>query len=751
MVSVSEESGNGGTFPRQEASNNSTDFPDNNTSYSYRGGFSTSIVDSLFALHGHSDCCALTCCGILLYDRNTFLLTGKRPSWKGRFLGGAVLLAIIVCFVAFAAVSSSSADAVDSNNPEGYDDQADQYTSSPESTEEPDSSRHPTVQDNQTVHGIWSLLMGLLAGLLFYFLYMLAYHRFYARRFLMARMYDERVCSSTASDERQSPSSRTATTTTRLVATPAHADLGEFLKLQEPSIRSATSICGCIPKDAILIVDPSATTNDDDAIDRRKEPDCGSDFCHWIWKALNCLCCGACCGCWCQCLGLCATAQEDRELQRMLPREKFLLDYITFQPFEEYAPKLNALRETKDNNMLKHMEALSQLSKLLVRVLLLFLGCMTVIAFTGVDPSFQPVHLAVVALVLFQAFVIVYFVHWQFYRFDLSLDAVIKYFASGFILCTANAFVYEMLVSTALGAGSSILRLLIALIALMVGRAEEDGGILSGNSESIAASDDIAVNTSDDGSAGQSAPIWLLVLAAFLNAFLVAALVEEVSKYFGFWMVEHPDLLLESDSKDQAGSASQSVTQSAVPSEQRTLRSVGAGITIAMVTTAVGFACCENFMYVFFYTKPSNPTTEITTLIARSIFPVHPLAAAIQSIGVCRRDIEKDSSMRFGKIIFPALVLHGSFDFALMFLELLNRQSSGDNSGNSGTEVGESVDDLDSQDGGAFRSQLPGLVSSVCIVVVGIVYYVIRAIAQRRRLVGLDNSRQGSGEYEQLL
>ena len=649
------------------------------------------------------------------------------------------MLAIVISFVAFAGVSSSSANANDSNDPEGADDdQADQYTSSSESTEQPDNSRH-----------VVSLLLGLLAGLLFYFLYMLAYHRFYARRLLVARMYDERVCSATASDERQPPDNSTATSTTPLVAAPAHADLGEFMKLQEPSIRSATSICGCIPKDAILVVDPSATGNHSDAINRKKEPACGTDFCHWIWKALNCLCCGACCGCWCQCLGLCATAQEDRELQRMLPREKILLDYITFQPFEEYAPKLNNLRETKVNNMLKHMEALSQLSKLLVRVLLLFLGCLTVIAFTGVDPSFQPVHLAVVVLILFQAFIIVYFVHWQFHRFDLSLDAVIKYFASGFILCTTNAFVYEMLVSTALGAGSSILRFVIAFITLMVGRAEEGGGGLSGNSESVAAGDDIAANASDDGSAGQMAPVWLLALAAFLNAFLVAALVEEVSKYFGFWMVEHPDLLLEPVRKEEAETTSQSATQSTAPLEQRTLRSVGAGITIAMVTTAVGFACCENFMYVFFYTKPSNPTTEISTLIARSIFPVHPLAAAIQSIGVCRRDIEKDASMGFGKIIFPALVLHGSFDFALMFLELLNRRASG---GNGGTESdGESVDDLDSQDVGAFRSQMPGLVSSVCIVLVGIVYYIIRAIAQRRRLVGLDNSRQGSDEYEQLL
>ena len=47
-----------------------------------------------------------------------------------------------------------------------------------------------------------------------------------------------------------------------------------------------------------------------------------------------------------------------------------------------------------------------------------------------------------------QAFLIVFFVHWVWYRFDLSPDAVIKYFACiGFIITTSTALCFELLES----------------------------------------------------------------------------------------------------------------------------------------------------------------------------------------------------------------------------------------------------------------------------------------------------------------
>lgn len=53
-----------------------------------------------------------------------------------------------------------------------------------------------------------------------------------------------------------------------------------------------------------------------------------------------------------------------------------------------------------------------------------------------------------------------------------------------------------------------------------------------------------------------------------------------------------------------AGSASSNIISSTVSTLfNRSLNSYGNGITIAMVTVAMGFACCENLIYIFIYTQ----------------------------------------------------------------------------------------------------------------------------------------------------
>ena len=77
------------------------------------------------------------------------------------------------------------------------------------------------------------------------------------------------------------------------------------------------------------------------------------------------------------------------------------------------------------------------------------------------------------------------------------------------------------------------------------------------------------------------------------------------------------------------------------------------------------------------YTPPGIQS-EIATLDARSIVPLHPLVAAIQSIGVlCYRELEMRTTSNAnantmlymgGLILFPAWVIHGLFDFVLFVL-----------------------------------------------------------------------------------
>jgi len=61
----------------------------------------------------------------------------------------------------------------------------------------------------------------------------------------------------------------------------------------------------------------------------------------------------------------------------------------------------------------------------------------------------------------------------------------------------------------------------------------------------------------------------------------------------------------------------------------------------------------------------------LVILLFRSIFPIHALSAAMQSINMIRKFIEDKEeygrrNIGIGKIIFPAVLLHGTFDAILL-------------------------------------------------------------------------------------
>jgi len=80
-------------------------------------------------------------------------------------------------------------------------------------------------------------------------------------------------------------------------------------------------------------------------------------------------------------------------------------------------------------------------------------------------------------------------------------------------------------------------------------------------------------------------------------------------------------------------------------------------------------ACAENFIYVFFRVG-LNARDQSLTLLLRSIFPIHALCAAMQSVGVIKKYIEGRQNIGVGKIIIPAILLHGSFDAVLLVVNL---------------------------------------------------------------------------------
>lgn len=139
---------------------------------------------------------------------------------------------------------------------------------------------------------------------------------------------------------------------------------------------------------------------------------------------------------------------------------------------------------------------------------------------------------------------------------------------------------------------------------------------------------------------------------------------------------------------------------------------------------------------MFGYTPSQSLGVEIETLIARSIFPVHPLCAAIQSIGVCKRDLEGQRGVGLGRIITPAILLHGSFDFVLMVAAYLQQVRNI----KEGNDDDSDIPKEDDSDAVMTAEDIPTLVFSFGMVAVGYIYYVWQSRAQTKRLIAIDRT-----------
>ena len=226
----------------------------------------------------------------------------------------------------------------------------------------------------------------------------------------------------------------------------------------------------------------------------------------------------------------------------------------------------------------------------------------------------------------------------------------------------------------------------------------------------------------------------------------MTGLVEELCKYFGFVMVDHPDFCSEYElakskqtistqiSRSRSGESEGDVshmteqTPEAVavldPSMQkRSLSSIRAGVTVAMVAVALGFTCCENILHIFVYNR-SSLQSQIMTLIAKALCPVHPLAAAIQSIYVCRRDLEKDSSIGLGRVVLPAVLFHGTYDFVLLFVSDSWKRSQASQYFYSGDTIS--------------KETMQSVCISFTVILLGWLFFIVQSRRQYERLARLS-------------
>jgi hypothetical protein len=259
----------------------------------YRGIFSSSLC-SMFETPAQSrtDACALACCGIWLWERNQYLLSGTKPkSCKERRFELTILVLAIVLLVVYS-----------------------QYPS-------------PVILRCLVfvtiAGGVWRLL-----------------------RFQQARN-DFRIALAKDQYARENPNEQ---------HDEDHHQLQDgqvrFLHEHQREIQKSHPFCGCNKMD-LTITDEGSD-----------EAPPSSDFCSVLWQCLASTCCGTCCVCWFQFCGMCAIAQEHRQLRRILPNtpELWQCDYITFQPWSEYFSSIQQLRESAQGSFFAHAQALSQLS-----------------------------------------------------------------------------------------------------------------------------------------------------------------------------------------------------------------------------------------------------------------------------------------------------------------------------------------------------------------------------------------------------
>jgi hypothetical protein len=119
---------------------------------------------------------------------------------------------------------------------------------------------------------------------------------------------------------------------------------------------------------------------------------------------------------------------------------------------------------------------------------------------------------------------------------------------------------------------------------------------------------------------------------------------------------------------------------------------------------------------------------------------------------VVRRDVEKDAGYQIGWAIFPAVALHGMFDFVLFSFDMMeyvwtvHTASSSTYPPNHRTYAPSTTDDLFAAPDDAhvkkyhetIPQQLLGFSLGAAIAIFGVLYYVNEAGKQRHRLQALE-------------
>jgi RsiW-degrading membrane proteinase PrsW (M82 family) len=673
------------SFPQEEDAEGSA------TSHSikYRG-FDTSINDMFVDPEFERvDCCALACCGVFQSDRDRYLLTGYKPPSTGKRCFMHIIFPISL-FISACLCAVKIRDPV----------------------------RNAVMSCGFLFTMIAWFIVQCFKG---------TWKRRDMRKELLWTKY-QLITTGEILHQRSEDSS--------LLEDRAEEEPDYYLGQTRGDIRRAHAPCSCYVRDTPL------NNQDDDATSNK------ASICTNFFRCFTNICCGVCCGMHFQLCGMCGLAQEARQIEKLLPVAHRRADYITMEPFTNYYARIYQARypETDGISSIPWWNQLSKLSLRIIGTSIFFLGLLFIWSLLAkrMGHPFGPISFLLLCATFLQAFLFLYIVYAYSSR-DLSLDALIKFFASGFLLTASFAVFFELAVGLTIRVTMSII---MAMSGIDVVDDNSYGGTMFqalpgfGKVWLSAGMDTSSFN--DNGTSdyrdylhvyGREHP-FVYTVYLLITAFFLAATVEELSKYFGYRMVEHPDFLSRRQLEEAAECFDASEDEEEAAESQHhthgfnqrnlTLESKGSMITVAMVAVSLGFATCENLIYVFVYTEASLGM-QLLVLFARSIFPVHPIAAAMQSIRVCERDLERRKAILLGRIITPAVLFHGGYDFCLMWIQFIATKD--------GQYVDANDDGLESKD----TSVLWSIAVALVFVLVGLRYYFRQSKGQTERLQSLDH------------
>jgi hypothetical protein len=633
--------------------------PENQKDYR---GFNTSIADMWRypdAVNERIDCCSIACFGCLQADRDRYLMTGvKPPTLCQRIFTHCILPFLIFGLAIFAAV----------NVPDRYMNQL--------------------------------LCYGFVFAFIIYFISQCckgAWKRRQVRRNLLWSKYNKRGVGRFRWRRREGSDQED-----HLDDDDDDDDDDHFLMGQtRGDIWNAHALCGCY------------------AVDRGRNFAFGAEeeitFCTRMFDCCTNVCCAKMCGMHFLCCGFCGVAQEGREIQAQLRPQELHIDYITMQPMMEYYPAIYEARQCEGIPKTRWWTLINTL----IAMGLFFLWSLLS---KGLNHKFGPKNFLVFLLTIFQALILLALVYGKHTK-DVSIDALIKFFATGFCLSTTLVVFFELVVGL-------VIRLTMGMLMAISGVdvVQENGYSMSQTDFGTTWTSGKEIGYEYVGveyrsymeAFGNDHPV-IYTIYLFVTSFVLAAMIEEICKYFGYRMVDHPDFHTRAQIEAAARGQEEEGVQQTVTSydlQDRSFQSRGAAITVSMVAVGLGFACCENLVYIFIYGK-AKLAVEVFILLARSLFPIHPIAAALQSIGVCKRDLERDPKVRLGRIVAPAIMFHGMYDFSVSwFYYLANRRA-------------DFLNDYD------LAETLSSVVS--CLILVGgLCYYFREARKQRQQLAEMD-------------